>query len=103
MVLITQKLLIDLKTPEEQGLIIEQTHKTAHRVVWENKQQILKRYYFPKMKFKIEQFIKVCEVCNVNKYDRHQYKIRLGSTPNTKKNHSKYFTLISFYLNPLNF
>jgi hypothetical protein len=84
-VVITQKLLIDLKVPEEQSQMIEQTHGSAHRGVWENNKQISKQYYFPKMKFKIRQFIKVCEVCNVNKYDRHPYKIRLGATPNTKK------------------
>lgn len=84
-VFITQKLLIDLRTPEEQSLVIEQTHESAHRGIWENKQQISKRYFFPKMKSKIQRFIKICEVCNVNKYDRHPYKIRLGSTPNTRK------------------
>lgn len=84
-VVFTQKLLIDLKTPEEQNLMIEQTHERAHRGIWENKRQISKRFYFPKMKLKIKQFIKLCEVCNVNKYDRHPYKIRLGQTPNTNK------------------
>lgn len=84
-ILLTQKILIDLKTPEEQGHIISNTHETAHRGIWENKQQISKRFYFPKMKYKIQQFIKICEVCNVNKYDRHPYKIRLGCTPNSKK------------------
>lgn len=84
-IFITQKLLIDLRTAEEQSLLIEQTHESAHRGVWENKRQISKRFFFPKMKFKIQQYIKVCEVCNKNKYDRHPYKIRHGSTPNTRK------------------
>ena len=84
-VFITQKLLIDLRTPEEQNLIIEQTHDRSHRGIWENHQQISKRFYFPKLKAKIRDYIKLCETCHKNKYDRHPYKITLGSTPNPKR------------------
>ena len=37
------------------------------------------------MKQKISDFIKLCNICNKNKYDRHPYKIKLGSTPDPKK------------------
>lgn len=63
---------------EEQSLIIEQPHKSVHRRTWEN----MPGHISPKMKFKIQQFIKVY---NFSKYDRHPYKIRLGITTNTKK------------------
>ena len=71
-----------LENTEEQGLIITQTHETAHRGIWENNEQISNRFYFPRMKNKIQQYIKLCETCHKNKYDRHPYKIVLGSTPN---------------------
>lgn len=84
-VFITQKLLIDLKTPEEQNLKIEQEHEVAHRGIWENQKKISSEYYFPRMKFMIRQYIKLCDTCNKNKYDRHPYKIKFGTTPNSKR------------------
>lgn len=82
---LTQKLMIDLRTPEEQNLAIEQTHDRSHRGIWENLQQISKRFYFPKMKTKIREYIKLCAICHKNKYDRHPFKLILGSTPIPKK------------------
>lgn len=35
-VFITLKLLIDLRTPEEQKLVVEQTHESAHSGILEN-------------------------------------------------------------------
>lgn len=80
-VYLSQKLLIDLRTPEEENLIIEQTHDRAHRGIWENNEEISKRFYFPRMKNRIRDYIKLCETCHKNKYDRHPYKIALGLTP----------------------
>ena len=82
---ISQKLLIDLQTLEEQELTIEQTHNTAHRGIWENKIQISKRFFFPRMKHKITKFLKLCQICNKNKYDRHPFKTTLGITPESSK------------------
>lgn len=87
-VCISQKLLIDLKTLEDQNLVIEQTHTNGHRSVWENNQQIASRYYFPSMKTTIQRFIRLCRIFNKNKYERHPYKIKYGSAPNPK-NHWK--------------
>lgn len=84
-VCISQKLLIDLKTPEEQNLVIEQTHSNGHRGIWENNRKIAIRYFFPAMKSKIQQYVRLCRVCNSSKYERHPYKIKLGKTPNPKK------------------
>ncbi|XP_055640426.1 uncharacterized protein LOC129777879 [Toxorhynchites rutilus septentrionalis] len=81
----SQKILIDLKTAEEQNIVIEQTHENGHRGVWENNRQIANRYYFPAMKRKIRQFVRLCRICNKNKYERHPYKIMLGPTPDPKK------------------
>ena len=82
---LTQKLLIDLRTPEEENLIIEQTHDRAHRGIWENNEQISNRFFFPRMKAKIRNYIKLCETCNKNKYDRHPFNLKLGSTPNPER------------------
>ena len=34
------------------------------------------------MKAKIRNYIKLCETCNKNKYDRHPFNLKLGNTPN---------------------
>lgn len=84
-VYLSQKLLIDLRTPEEENLIIEQTHDRAHRGIWENNEEISRRFYFPRMKNRIRDYIKLCETCHKNKYDRHPYKIALGLTPHPER------------------
>lgn len=81
----SEKLLIDLRSIEEQNLILEQTHDRSHRGIWENHQEILRRFYFPRMKFKVREYIKLCETCHKNKYDRHPYKVALGSTPRPER------------------
>lgn len=84
-VLITQKLLIDLRTDEEQDTIIADTHESAHRGILENKEQISRRWYFPSMKKKIRRYIIMCKICNQMKYERKPYRIKLGETPIPKK------------------
>lgn len=37
------------------------------------------------MKVKIRQFVKLCAICNKNKYERKPYKIKLGETPIPKR------------------
>lgn len=77
----TQKLLTDVTDEEEQDKIIEETHKRAHRGIDECKQQILRRYYFPSTTKKLKLFIRVCDICNTSKYDRHPLRIELQETP----------------------
>lgn len=78
---ISQTLLEDVRTPEEQNVLIRKTHELCHRGIWENYKELAGKYYFPKMKRKIRQFIIHCEVCNKNKYERSPYKIKHGETP----------------------
>lgn len=78
---ISQKMLVDLKTEEEQDLIIEDTHETAHRGILENKCEISRRFFFPKIKPKIRKYVLLCEICNKAKYERKPYKVVLGETP----------------------
>lgn len=80
-VFISQKLLIDITSVEEQDLLIEQTHETSHRGIIENRDEILRRYYFPNVKKKVRKFVLMCDICNRMKYERKPYKIRLGETP----------------------
>lgn len=77
----TQKLLTDINDEEEQDKIIEETHQRAHRGIDECKQQILRKYYFPSTTKKLKLYIRVCDICNTNKYDRHPLRIELQETP----------------------
>lgn len=82
---ITQKMLIDIPDEGEQDLLIEQTHETSHRGIQENHAEILRRYYFPRMKAKIRKYVILCKTCNKMKYERKPYQIQLGETPIPKK------------------
>lgn len=61
--------------------IIEKEHRTAHRNHEENKNQILEHFYFLKMTMEIKKYVKTCEICNTNKYDRHPNRLELQETP----------------------
>lgn len=74
---ISQKMLIDLRTAEDQNEIIAKTHERAHRGGHENHKQIIKTYYFPGMKRQIQRFVNLCETCLENKYERRPYHITL--------------------------
>lgn len=78
---LTQRVVQDIAKLENQVHIIEQEHRRAHRNHEENKNQILERFYFPKMSKEIKKYVKACEICNINKYDRHPYKPELQETP----------------------
>lgn len=84
-VIISQKILIDLKTAEQQNVIIADTHETAHRGIVENKEEIFRRFYFPNLKKRVRAYILLCKVCNRQKYERHPYKIELSATPIPKR------------------
>lgn len=77
----TQNFLIDVIDPNEQDKLIEKTHERAHRGIDENKKQILREYYFPKLSAKIKDFVRTCDTCNTTKYDIHPLKIHIQETP----------------------
>ena len=77
----TQKFLTDVTDTDEQNQIIKETHERAHRGIQENKEQILREFYFPKLTQKIRQLVNVCDVCNVSKYDRRPLIIPIQETP----------------------
>ena len=76
-----QKILTDL-TDEQQVLDkIRETHGRAHRRIQENRKQILQKFYFANISEKLGNFIKVCDICNRTKYDRHPLVNKLQETP----------------------
>lgn len=77
----TQCSVQDVTNEAEQDEIILSTHRRAHRNAQENRQQILERYYFPKMAKKIKFHVKRCNTCKENKYDRHPNNQVLQPTP----------------------
>lgn len=77
----TRTMVQDLTNEDEQEEEIIREHERAHRNSSENKVQLLKRFYFPKMSAKIKKVTKLCKICKENKYERHPNKIMLQETP----------------------
>jgi hypothetical protein len=83
-VFVSHRMVIDVKTDEEQNCVIEKFHSIEHRGISENLRAIEEKYYFPYMKAKIQKFIGLCKRCSVSKYDRKPYEIKVGETPIAK-------------------
>ena len=77
----TQKQLEDVQDENEQWNVVRNEHMRAHRCVQENKLQIMRKFYFPKLHQKLRDFIVNCRICNENKYDRNPIKYPLQKTP----------------------
>lgn len=84
-IVFSQKLLKDVRSVVEQDELIRKTHERAHRGALENLNAIMLEYYFPRMKSKINTFIKLCTDCKRGKYERKPLKITLAETPIPKK------------------
>lgn len=82
---LTQLILQDVTIEEEQNDIIEDTHQRAHRGAVENYEVIKKKFYFPKIKDKVQRFINLCETCLESKYERKPYKLKFAETPLPRK------------------
>lgn len=78
---ISQTILTDIKTPEEENEVIEKTHNRAHRGINENVLALKQIYFFPSMKNKVRNFIELCTTCKTAKYDRKPYKLVLSKPP----------------------
>lgn len=77
----TQRLLQDVREEDEQWDVIRDTHTRAHRGAEENKQQILRKFYFPRMQQKLRDFIINCRICHECKYDRSPINFPIQKTP----------------------
>ena len=83
--LFTKIFPMDIPNKEDQGTIIEQTHNRAHRGFDENIKQISSFDYWPKMHKQFKEYIRNCEICNKNKYERQPIKIPIGEVPIPKE------------------
>lgn len=77
----SQKLVEDIYDENEQIKKINEIHSYAHRNAQENVAQLIKNCYFPGMRKQVKDFIKTCEICKTEKYDRHPQKNLPVRTP----------------------
>lgn len=77
----TQTRVRDVTSETEQEEVIISEHKRAHRNAKENKSQLLEKVYFPKMSPKINKIVKQCNICKLNKYERHPPNPEVKETP----------------------
>lgn len=78
---ITQRIVEDVRNEDRICQLITDEHKRAHRNPQENKEQLLEKYYFPRMASLVKKYTKSCEICNTNKYDRHPFHPEFQPTP----------------------
>uniref|UniRef100_W8ABC9 RNA-directed DNA polymerase n=1 Tax=Ceratitis capitata TaxID=7213 RepID=W8ABC9_CERCA len=77
----TQTQVKDVTDETEQEEIMINEHKRAHRNSRENREQIKRKFYFPKMAEKTDRIAKTCRTCKEQKYDRQPNKPKLQPTP----------------------
>lgn len=77
----TSLLVKDMEDKEEQIKIIKETHSRAHREAFENYKHITREYFWPLILPQVQEYVKLCENCKLNKYDRHPKKQEIGETP----------------------
>uniref|UniRef100_A0AB38Z1M6 Polyprotein n=1 Tax=Chuta errantivirus TaxID=3078401 RepID=A0AB38Z1M6_9VIRU len=70
----TQRKVNDISNKDDQIKIIKETHFYAHRNAKENVAQIIKNNYFPGMNKLTREYVKTCDICKIEKYDRHPQK-----------------------------
>lgn len=74
----------DVTLEERQDALIAKEHERAHRGITENENQLKRSYFFPKMHSKIKTFVNVCKICNMHKYERKPYNIKISPRPITE-------------------
>ncbi|MBN2235990.1 MAG: hypothetical protein JW729_00435, partial [Bacteroidales bacterium] len=77
----TTNFVRDITDDNEQLFLISQEHKRAHRNFNENYSQLIREYFFPNMKRETKKYVMNCEICKVNKYERHPKKQVIGKAP----------------------
>lgn len=79
--LVTGNRIRDITDPNEQVFLITGEHNRAHRGSKENYLQLKRQYFWPTLKRDILTYVKACEICLRNKYERHPVLQRIGETP----------------------
>lgn len=77
----TQGQLQDIREEDEQWNIVYKEHYRAHRGAEENKQQLLRMFYFPKLTQKVRDLTANCKICHENKYERNPSTHSIQETP----------------------
>lgn len=77
----SQRLVEDIHDENDQIKKIKEVHSYAHRNATENVAQLIRNCYFPGMNRQTKDFIKTCEICKTEKYDRHPQQILPVKTP----------------------
>jgi len=71
----------DVSNEQRQDIIIAKEHERAHRGIHEVHNQLTRCYFFPHMMTKIKKLINLCKICNVHKYERKPYNIKITPRP----------------------
>lgn len=71
----------DINDLIEQLDIVSDIHDRAHRNAVNNFKEALMTYFWPKMKKDFLEWVKRCEICKTQKYERQPVKQPIGSTP----------------------
>ena len=71
----------DLEEEGRQLDEIKEIHNFAHRNARENSLQLIKKYIFPGMHKIIQKYIRTCEICKMEKYERQPQKFIPVKTP----------------------
>lgn len=82
---LTQLQVEDVANEQRQDIIINKEHNRAHRGVTEVDNQLKRSYFFPRMTSKIKMVTQTCRMCNMHKYERKPYNIKLSPRPTTDK------------------
>lgn len=82
---LTQLQVEDVTNEERQDVIISKEHNRAHRGVSEVENQLKRSFFFPNMLSKIKLVNQTCKMCNMHKYERKPYNIKLSPRPTTDK------------------
>lgn len=82
---------------DEQIVIVQNTHTRAHRNYKNNVLEILEKYFWPQIRADCKRYANECEICLMEKYERHPKKETLKPTPTpAKPGHSIH--LVVFHL-----
>lgn len=66
---------------DDQLTIVETTHKRAHRNYKNNILEISEKYFWPRIRSDCKRYANRCEICLIEKYERHPKKETLKPTP----------------------
>lgn len=77
----TTSKLKDVTNLIEQIDIVEEIHNRAHRNAINNFNEARRMFYWPNMKKDFQKWVRMCEICKTQKYERVPTKQLIGSTP----------------------